>query len=277
MRQMDDRGYAMAALLVGISVMGVVLSVVLPSWSTLARREREAELVFRGQQYARAVTLFQRKFAGAYPPNLDILLTQKFLRKQYKDPITNDDFQLIPVGDARAAGWRGGDAGRPGGIGASGGTRRTANRGAAASARWRPRRCGRWRGHPGCGEQERRHVAARLQRPHEIQRVGVHCRGGQYCRWRRGRSAGARCARWYSRPRRTRTWRSWARRPTTTPWRRPRCAAARSRRAPRISWRWLAATGDAARLPVSRRRRPRPVLNLVQGRRASHRHGTPRH
>ena len=102
MRQMDDRGYAMAALLVGISVMGVVLSVVLPSWSTLARREREAELVFRGQQYARAVTLFQRKFAGAYPPNLDILLTQKFLRKQYKDPITNDDFQLIPVGDARA-------------------------------------------------------------------------------------------------------------------------------------------------------------------------------
>jgi len=102
MRLMNDRGYAMAALLVGISVMGVVLSVVLPSWSTLARREREAELVFRGQQYARAVTLFQRKFAGAYPPNLDILLQQKFLRKQYKDPITNDEFVLIPVGDPRA-------------------------------------------------------------------------------------------------------------------------------------------------------------------------------
>ena len=102
MRHTDDRGYAMAALLVGMSVMGVVLGAVLPSWSTLARRERETELVFRGQQYARAVTLFQRKFAGAYPPNLDILLKQKFLRKQYKDPVTNDDFQLIPVGDPRA-------------------------------------------------------------------------------------------------------------------------------------------------------------------------------
>ena len=102
MRQMDDRGYAMAALLVAISVMAVFLSAVMPSWYTMARREREAELVFRGQQYARAVTLFQRKFAGGYPPNLDILLTQKFLRKKYKDPITNGEFVLIPVGDPRA-------------------------------------------------------------------------------------------------------------------------------------------------------------------------------
>ena len=98
----DNRGYAMAALLVGMSVMAVFLSAAMPSWYTLARRERETELVFRGQQYARAVTLFQRKFAGAYPPNLDILLKQKFLRKQYKDPITNDEFVLIPVGDPRA-------------------------------------------------------------------------------------------------------------------------------------------------------------------------------
>ena len=112
-----EAGYAMAALLVGISVMGVVLSVVMPSWSTLARRERESELVFRGQQYARAVTLFQRKMAGAYPPNLDILLTQKFLRKKYKDPITNDDFVLIPVGDPRAL--QGGASATPGGTAGS--------------------------------------------------------------------------------------------------------------------------------------------------------------
>ena len=103
----------MAALLVAISVMAVVISVVMPSWYTMARREREAELVFRGQQYARAVTLFQRKFAGAYPPNLDTLLSQKFLRKKYKDPITNDDFVLIPVGDPRAL--QAGAAATPGG------------------------------------------------------------------------------------------------------------------------------------------------------------------
>lgn len=113
MRQVDDRGFAMAALLVAISVMAVFLSAVMPSWNTMARREREAELVFRGQQYARAVTLFQRKMAGAYPPNLDILLTQKFLRKKYKDPITNDEFVLIPVGDPRAL--QGGASATPGG------------------------------------------------------------------------------------------------------------------------------------------------------------------
>jgi type II secretory pathway pseudopilin PulG len=106
-------GYAMAALLVAMSVMAVFLSIALPSWYTMAKREREAELVFRGQQYARAVTLFQRKMAGAYPPNLDILLNQKFLRKKYKDPITGADFQLVPVGDPRAL--QAGAAAVPGG------------------------------------------------------------------------------------------------------------------------------------------------------------------
>ena len=52
----------MAALLVAMGVIAVVLSTTLPVFSTMARREREAELVFRGQQYARAVSLFQRKY-----------------------------------------------------------------------------------------------------------------------------------------------------------------------------------------------------------------------
>jgi type II secretory pathway pseudopilin PulG len=115
-RPSGEHGYAMAALLVAMSVMAVFLSVAMPSWYTMAKREREAELVFRGQQYARAVTLFQRKFAGGYPPNLDILISQKFLRKKYKDPMTNGDFQLVPVGDpaglqAQASATPGGPAG----------------------------------------------------------------------------------------------------------------------------------------------------------------------
>ena len=138
----------MAALLVGISVMGVVLSVVLPSWATLARRERETELVFRGQQYARAVTLFQRKFAGAYPPNLDVLLKQKFLRKQYKDPITNEDFQLIPVGDARAL--QAGASVTPGG---PAGSVPTQGRGGPPVAAQQPQPAGGRAGAPGAGIQ----------------------------------------------------------------------------------------------------------------------------
>jgi type II secretory pathway pseudopilin PulG len=92
----------MAALLVGLSIMAVLMSAALPVWSHFAKREKEEELIWRGQQYARAIGLFQRKYANTYPPTLDILLEQRFLRKKYKDPITNDDFQLIPAGGPAA-------------------------------------------------------------------------------------------------------------------------------------------------------------------------------
>jgi hypothetical protein len=93
----------MAALLVAMGVIAIVLSTTLPVFSTMAKRERETELVFRGQQYARAVMLFQRKYGNALPPNLDVLLNERFLRKQYKDPITNDDFQLVGPGSPELA------------------------------------------------------------------------------------------------------------------------------------------------------------------------------
>jgi len=93
----------MAALLVAMAVMAIVLSTTMPVYTTMARREREAELIFRGEQYARAVALFQRKYGNALPPNLDVLLNERFLRKQYKDPITNDDFQLLGPGSPELA------------------------------------------------------------------------------------------------------------------------------------------------------------------------------
>ena len=86
----------MSALLVGISVMGLLLSMALPVWSHAARREREAELMFRGEQYARAIELYQRRVAGAFPPDIDTLVEQRFLRRKYRDPMTKDgEFQLI--------------------------------------------------------------------------------------------------------------------------------------------------------------------------------------
>src|SRR3954470_8704109 len=94
----EERGFMMVALLVGIAIAAVVMAAALPAWSTMARRERETELVWRGEQYARAIQLFQRKYAGTFPPSVDVLITEHVLRKKYKDPITNDDFQTIGVG-----------------------------------------------------------------------------------------------------------------------------------------------------------------------------------
>ena len=87
----------MAALLVAMAVMAVVMSVLLPVWHTLSVREKEEELMFRGQQYDRAIQLFRKKNAAPGPPNVDALIQGRFLRKKFKDPITNDDFDFVGV------------------------------------------------------------------------------------------------------------------------------------------------------------------------------------
>jgi len=101
-RRPRQRGYAMAGLIVGLAVMAVLMTAAMPVWKQLAQREKEEELVFRGEQYAHAIGLFQRRTANAYPPTLDILVEQKFLRRKYKDPITNDDF--TPLVNTQGAG-----------------------------------------------------------------------------------------------------------------------------------------------------------------------------
>lgn len=90
-----ESGFAMAALLVGMSIMAVLMSAALPVWNKQAQREREEEYLFRAQQYARAVMKFRQRIANTNPPSVDVLIEQKFLRKKYKDPITGEDFQLV--------------------------------------------------------------------------------------------------------------------------------------------------------------------------------------
>ena len=111
----------MAVLLVAMSLMAVMMTVAMPVWKQMSQREKEAELVFRGQQYARAIELMGRKMPGALPPNLDILVTQKFLRKKYKDPITGQDFDTVtPLQTAPAAAPGAAPGGRGGPPGAAG-------------------------------------------------------------------------------------------------------------------------------------------------------------
>ena len=80
MKLRGQHGYAMAALLVGLGIMAIMMTVVMPVWKQVAQREKEAELIFRGEQYARAIELYGRKLPGALPPNLDVLIDQRFLR-----------------------------------------------------------------------------------------------------------------------------------------------------------------------------------------------------
>jgi type II secretory pathway pseudopilin PulG len=125
LRQLEcERGYAMAALLVALAIMAILLSIAMPVWRHEAQREKEAELVFRGEQYARAIALFRFKNANipnAFPASIDSLVEGRFLRKKYKDPMTKDgEFALIGLGSAQpglnqppAQGGRGGSPTQP--------------------------------------------------------------------------------------------------------------------------------------------------------------------
>jgi type II secretory pathway pseudopilin PulG len=107
----SDRGFAMAALLVGMSVMAIMLSVAMPTWNQQIRRDKEEELIFRGNQYARAINFYQRRFANASPPSLDVLIDQHMLRKKYKDPMStekNGEFQLLYLSMTATPGRAGG-------------------------------------------------------------------------------------------------------------------------------------------------------------------------
>lgn len=86
----------MAALLVALAVMAVLMSAAMPVWKHQAQREKETELVWRLQQYAIAIQLWRNRFQ-TFPPNIDVLVQQRFLRKKFKDPITGKDFEPIPA------------------------------------------------------------------------------------------------------------------------------------------------------------------------------------
>ena len=223
----------MVALLVLMAVMAVALTAALPAWSTLARREREAELVFRGEQYARAIALFQRKYAGAFPPNHRrprerALPPQEVQGSNHRRRLSDDrcrpgrpgaagdeSLRARPAGERPRAGghrtscgdaaewrWRQPDANgpprrRPGDR--RGDHRPNAGRpGAERSGRGR---VGSQRRNHGCHQQERPGLASDLQGCRPLQPVAVHRHPGVNAgRWSRGADA------WSGRERRSAAW-----------------------------------------------------------------------
>jgi type II secretory pathway pseudopilin PulG len=98
-RARPDAGFALAALICFLTAAAVATAVVLPLRVMQTRRQTEEELIFRGQEYIRAIQKYQRKY-GIYPSSVDDLISRdglRFLRRQYKDPITGEDFRLINV------------------------------------------------------------------------------------------------------------------------------------------------------------------------------------
>src|SRR5262245_35136479 len=94
-QSLDDGGYIMVVLLIGIAVSAVWMGAMLPAWRQQAVRQKEAELIFRGEEYARAIALYWRKNNQTLPTNFDALVSQRFLRKKYLDPMTDKEFLAV--------------------------------------------------------------------------------------------------------------------------------------------------------------------------------------
>ena len=92
----------LAVVAVFTSVLLVTLTAAVINWQKAIQREREEELIFRGKQFMRAIELWHRKFPGTFPTTVDALLSTdntRFLRKKWKDPITNAyDWRFIKMG-----------------------------------------------------------------------------------------------------------------------------------------------------------------------------------
>ncbi len=95
-----ERGAVLLVIMIGVVIMMILMGSAVQAWSTIYQREREAEFIFRGQQYARAIQRFQ-KDTGALPTTLQQLYepgpkgNSRFLRKKWKDPLTGGDWVLL--------------------------------------------------------------------------------------------------------------------------------------------------------------------------------------
>ena len=110
MRTGDKRqgGFTYLGLLILLVLMGVVLAQAGTLWSQTRQREREADLLFYGDQFRRAIAAYyQAQNPNTYPRTLDDLLedprvpfARRFLRQIYPDPLTGKrDWVLIRAPD----------------------------------------------------------------------------------------------------------------------------------------------------------------------------------
>jgi type II secretory pathway pseudopilin PulG len=126
----NERGVTLMLVLVLIVILGLSAGMAGTTWKTIMQQEREAELLFRGDQIRRAIEGYfthghgqqpqqQRgpgrvgagPGGGTYPQKLEDLLRDprsvgatRHLRKLYKDPMTGEDWVLIKDPSGRIKG-----------------------------------------------------------------------------------------------------------------------------------------------------------------------------
>lgn len=114
-----EAGYTLVVVVMVVAIMAIMMAVAVQTVSFQMQREREAELIFRGQQYVEGIRLYRQKY-GRYPMQMKELweANPRVLRQKWTDPITgSEQWGVIFLGQegqrVRGPGAPGGSGGQP--------------------------------------------------------------------------------------------------------------------------------------------------------------------
>lgn len=109
-----EHGFTYLTVLFIVAILMAGLALIGEMWETSAKREREADLLFIGNQYRRAISLFYESTPGTvkrYPRTLEELTkdarqpaTQRYLRKLYHDPMGATEWGIVKAPDGGVRG-----------------------------------------------------------------------------------------------------------------------------------------------------------------------------
>ena len=114
-RQHHHSGIALVGALILVATLGIGMAALGTVWQAAAQREKEAELLFVGDQFRSAIESFQNSPANGaarLPKSFDELLSDnrlprpvRHLRRVYRDPFTgSDEWGLIRGPDGGISG-----------------------------------------------------------------------------------------------------------------------------------------------------------------------------
>ncbi|KWH29799.1 type II secretion system protein [Burkholderia stagnalis] len=117
-----QRGIAYLGVLMLVAALGLGMTQAARIWTTVQQREREAQLLFVGDQYRAAIASYYNAAGGSrYPASLEALLedrrglpTLRHLRRLYADPLTGSmQWGLVKAPDGGIMGVFSESPGRP--------------------------------------------------------------------------------------------------------------------------------------------------------------------